>query len=71
MSESLQGKVAWITGGGSGIGLAGGIAFARAGAHVVVSGRSAESAERIMTTYFRQKEGESVISQPSQSGLSR
>lgn len=45
----LKGKVAWITGGGSGIGLAGGLEFARAGAHVVVSGRSAEtlkSAER-------------------------
>jgi circadian clock protein KaiC len=26
---------------------------------------SAESAERIMTTYFRQREGESVISQPA------
>lgn len=36
----LSGKVAWITGGGSGIGLAGGIELARAGAHVVLSGRS-------------------------------
>src|SRR4051812_47477155 len=43
MAESLKGKVAWITGGGSGIGLAGGIEFARAGAHVIVSGRSAEA----------------------------
>ena len=34
------GKVAWITGGGSGIGLAGGIELARAGVHVVISGRS-------------------------------
>jgi NADP-dependent 3-hydroxy acid dehydrogenase YdfG len=34
------GKVAWITGGGSGIGLAGGIELARAGFHVVISGRS-------------------------------
>jgi NADP-dependent 3-hydroxy acid dehydrogenase YdfG len=39
----MNGKVAWITGGGSGIGLAGGIEFARAGAHVVVTGRSAET----------------------------
>jgi NADP-dependent 3-hydroxy acid dehydrogenase YdfG len=37
----LTGKVAWITGGGSGIGLAGGIELAKAGAHVVISGRSA------------------------------
>ncbi len=39
----LQGKVAWITGGGSGIGLAGGIELARAGAHVVVSGRNKDT----------------------------
>lgn len=40
MTESLKGKVAWITGGGSGIGLAAAIGLARAGAHVVISGRS-------------------------------
>jgi NADP-dependent 3-hydroxy acid dehydrogenase YdfG len=39
----LQGKVAWVTGGGSGIGLAGAKALAAAGAHVVISGRSAET----------------------------
>lgn len=39
----LKGKVAWITGGGSGIGLAGGLEFAKAGAHVVISGRSKET----------------------------
>ena len=44
--STLNGKVAWITGGGSGIGLAGGIEFARAGAHVVVSGRSAETLKK-------------------------
>jgi NADP-dependent 3-hydroxy acid dehydrogenase YdfG len=42
----LGGKLAWITGGGSGIGLAAGIEFARAGAHVVVSGRSAETLKK-------------------------
>jgi NAD(P)-dependent dehydrogenase (short-subunit alcohol dehydrogenase family) len=42
-SSTLSGKVAWITGGGSGIGLAGGIELARAGAHVVISGRSRET----------------------------
>jgi NADP-dependent 3-hydroxy acid dehydrogenase YdfG len=36
----LRGKVAWVTGGGSGIGLAAGIELARAGAQVVISGRN-------------------------------
>jgi len=38
---ALQGKVAWITGGGSGIGLAGAIELVHAGCHVVISGRDA------------------------------
>ena len=40
MSGSLQGKIAWITGGGSGIGLAGAQELVKAGAHVVISGRN-------------------------------
>ena len=36
---SLVGKVAWVTGGGSGIGLAGAVELARAGCRVVISGR--------------------------------
>ncbi len=40
MTQSLKGKVAWITGGGSGIGLAGAIELVKAGAHVVISGRT-------------------------------
>jgi NADP-dependent 3-hydroxy acid dehydrogenase YdfG len=40
MTPSLQGKVAWITGGGSGIGLAGAIELVKAGVHVVISGRT-------------------------------
>jgi NADP-dependent 3-hydroxy acid dehydrogenase YdfG len=37
--NKLEGKVAWVTGAGSGIGLAGAQALARAGACVVMSGR--------------------------------
>lgn len=38
-SSPLHGQVAWITGGGSGIGLAGATELARAGCRVVLSGR--------------------------------
>jgi NADP-dependent 3-hydroxy acid dehydrogenase YdfG len=38
--QSLKGKVAWITGGGSGIGLAGALELVKAGARVVISGRT-------------------------------
>jgi len=41
MTNSLNGQVAWITGGGSGIGLAGAVELVKAGAHVVISGRNA------------------------------
>ncbi len=41
----LKGKVAWITGGGSGIGLAGALELAKAGAHVVISGRTLRTNE--------------------------
>ena len=40
-TSGLSGKVAWITGGGSGIGLAGAIELAQAGCRVVISGRDA------------------------------
>ncbi len=43
----LNGKIAWITGAGSGIGLAGAQALAKAGAHVVLSGRRAEPLDAV------------------------
>ena len=44
-STELKGKVAWITGGGSGIGLAGALELAKAGARVVISGRTQRTNE--------------------------
>jgi NAD(P)-dependent dehydrogenase (short-subunit alcohol dehydrogenase family) len=40
-ASPLAGQVAWITGGGSGIGLAGAVELAKAGCRVVISGRNA------------------------------
>jgi NADP-dependent 3-hydroxy acid dehydrogenase YdfG len=42
----LKGKIAWVTGAGTGIGLAGAAALAEAGALVVMSGRRLEVLER-------------------------
>ncbi|MEC8198316.1 MAG: SDR family NAD(P)-dependent oxidoreductase, partial [Pseudomonadota bacterium] len=37
--QSIEGKVAWVTGAGTGIGRAGAVALAGAGAKVILSGR--------------------------------
>jgi NAD(P)-dependent dehydrogenase (short-subunit alcohol dehydrogenase family) len=41
--SALKGRIAWVTGGGSGIGQAAALELAKGGATVVVSGRRAES----------------------------
>jgi len=47
------GKVAWVTGGGSGIGLAGAIELAKAGARVVISGRDAAKLDDALAAALR------------------
>jgi NAD(P)-dependent dehydrogenase (short-subunit alcohol dehydrogenase family) len=43
----LSGKVAWITGGGNGIGEAGARTLAEAGASMIVSGRGHQELDRV------------------------
>ena len=50
MNTPLNGQIAWITGGGSGIGLAGAIELVKAGAHVVISGRNAATNASALAT---------------------
>jgi len=45
--ESLKGKVAWVTGAGSGIGEAGAVALAQEGATVILSGRRKDALEAV------------------------
>jgi NADP-dependent 3-hydroxy acid dehydrogenase YdfG len=54
--SSLEGKIAWITGAGSGIGRACAVAFAAAGARVALTGRRREALE----------ESAALIGQPAQ-----
>ena len=50
MAAALANQLAWITGGGSGIGLAGAIALADAGCRVVISGRDAAKLDAARAT---------------------
>ena len=51
MSNQLAGKVAWVTGGGSGIGREAARALAREGAHVVLSGRRAGELDKAVSEF--------------------
>jgi NADP-dependent 3-hydroxy acid dehydrogenase YdfG len=56
----LKGKVAWVTGAGSGIGRAGALELAKAGAHVVLSGRR-EAALKETATLIKKAKGSAEI----------
>lgn len=57
----LKGKVAWITGGGSGIGLAGARALAEAGARVIISGRTPRTNESGLAELKKVGEAEATL----------
>jgi NADP-dependent 3-hydroxy acid dehydrogenase YdfG len=61
MTPQLKGQVAWITGGGSGIGLAGALALVKAGAHVVISGRNAATNASALATLQAQGSAEALL----------
>ncbi|MEJ0018352.1 MAG: SDR family NAD(P)-dependent oxidoreductase [Acetobacteraceae bacterium] len=56
----LAGKIAWITGAGSGIGEAAALALAEEGATTVLTGRTAEKLERVAAR-IRQQGGETYV----------
>ncbi len=57
---ALQGKIAWITGAGSGIGQAAAIALAREGATVVLTGRRKEPLQQTAAT-IKDNGGKAVV----------
>jgi NAD(P)-dependent dehydrogenase (short-subunit alcohol dehydrogenase family) len=63
MSQTLKGKVALVTGGNSGIGLAAALAFAKAGARVVITGRDQMTLDKATAQL-----GEKVIAVRSDAG---
>ena len=60
MLRSIEGEIAWITGAGTGIGQAGAISLAEAGAKVILTGRRQEPLEQTAKV-IREAGGEALI----------
>ena len=60
MQRSIKGEVAWVTGGGTGIGQAGALRLAAAGAKIVLTGRRREPLEET-AKMIRDKGGEAIV----------
>ncbi|MGE0660709.1 MAG: SDR family oxidoreductase [Reyranellaceae bacterium] len=58
---ALKGKITWVTGAGTGIGKAGAIDLARAGAHVVLSGRREAALKQTARAIARAKGKCSIV----------
>jgi NADP-dependent 3-hydroxy acid dehydrogenase YdfG len=61
MQRSIAGEIAWVTGAGSGIGQAGALALAQAGAKVVLSGRRVEALEETANTISAQGGSATIV----------
>ena len=61
--QDIKGRIAWVTGGGSGIGEAAAIALAAAGAQVVLTGRRKDALNKVATLIEAQ--GGKAIVQPA------
>lgn len=62
MLRSIKGEVAWVTGAGTGIGQAGAISLAGAGAKVILTGRRLEPLEKTAAA-IREAGGEVMVAQ--------
>jgi len=60
MQRSIEGEVAWVTGGGTGIGQAGAVRLAAAGAKIVLTGRRREPLDET-AKMIRDKGGEAIV----------
>src|ERR1700759_2736583 len=59
--ENLKGKVAWVTGAGSGIGEGGAVALAQEGANVILTGRRKQALEAVAERINASRGGKAFV----------